>query len=181
MNSEQIRALKGLDKRKNYDGSPSHAKQVMRLSIRIHKELARVGMLPKSKNEKAILRSAALLHNVGLPEEPHNKTGFDILSVEIPRALSIIPLAPKELSTILYCALASRRNLQPERNIEIKDQPHVRKLAAILRIADGLDRSLMQVVENVSLSLANGRLVFSISSKRPADAEIKRTDEKTTL
>ena len=108
MNFGQLRTLKRLAKQKNYGGSPSHAKQVMRLATRIYKELVRLGMLPKSKNDKAILRSASLLHNTGLPEEPHNKTGFDMLSVEIPRALSTIPLAQEDLSTILYCVLWHR-------------------------------------------------------------------------
>jgi exopolyphosphatase/guanosine-5'-triphosphate,3'-diphosphate pyrophosphatase len=139
-------------------------------------------MLHKSKNDKTILRSASLLHNTGLPEEPHNKTGFDMLSVEIPRALSTIPLAQEDLSTILYCVLWHRgRAFKQRGHVEIKDRPHVRKMAAILRVADGLDRSLMQVVENVSLNLIGGRLRFSISATQAADAEIKRADEKADL
>jgi hypothetical protein len=39
----------------------------------------------------------------------------------------------------------------------------------------------MQVVESIRLSLANGHLVFSISSMQPADAEIKLADEKADL
>jgi hypothetical protein len=133
MNSEQLQHLKRLAKNENYGPSPSHAKQVKRLSTRIYKELARLRVLHKSKNDLAILQSASLLHNIGLPEEPHNKTGFDMLSVEIPKALSAIPLAPDELSAILYCVFWHRgRSFNQRRNIEIKDQPHIRKMAAIL-------------------------------------------------
>jgi exopolyphosphatase/guanosine-5'-triphosphate,3'-diphosphate pyrophosphatase len=182
MNSEQLQALKRLAKEKNYGGSPEHAKQVMRLSIRIYKELLRLGALPKLKSDRRILRSAALLHNTGLPEEPHNETGFDLLRVEIPRALSKIPLAPEELSTILYCVLWHRgRTFNRRGKIEIDDPPRVRRLAAILRVADALDRSFSQIVEDVSLSLIDGRLIFSVSSAQPAEDEIQRAEEKADL
>lgn len=182
MNSAQLQALKRLAKKKNYGGSRSHARQGMRLALAIHDELARLRMLPKSRNDKAILRSAALLHNTGLPEEPHNKTGFDRLSVEIPAALRAMPLAPKELSTILYCVLWHRgKTFRKRGNIKIKDQAHVRNLAAILRVADGLDRSQTQVVENVSLELIDGRLRFSVAATLNADIEIKRACEKADL
>ena len=104
------------------------------------------------------------------------------MRVEIPEALSATPLASEELATILYCVLWHRgRAFKQRKNIEIKDPSYVRKLAAILRVADGLDRSLTQIIADVGLSLRDGRLIFSISSKLPADIEIMRADEKADL
>jgi exopolyphosphatase/guanosine-5'-triphosphate,3'-diphosphate pyrophosphatase len=182
MDSEQLKALKRLAKKHNYGGSPEHAKQVMRLSMSIYKELARLNLLHKSKEGKALLKCAALLHNTGLPDEPHNKAAFDMLRLEIPEALADMLPAPEELSTILYCVLWHRgRNFEARGNIKIEDPPRVSRLAAILRVADALDRSFEQIVDDVSLSLSKGGWLFSVSSTLPTEAELARADEKADL
>jgi len=55
------------------------------------------------------------------------------------------------------------------------------KLAAILRIADALDRSLMQVVDDVKLKKSNGNLLIEVYSKENASIEVERAHEKAQL
>ena len=182
MKSAQITILEQLAKKRNYGRTPEHAKQVMKLSLKIYEELARLGMLTESEEDKAILQSAALLHDTGLSKEPHNEAGFDMLSVEIPKALSSISLSIEETATILYCVLWHRGSAFNSRgNIEITNMLYVKKMAAILRVADALDRSLRQIVEDINLDLTEGCLNFSISSKSSADTEKRRANEKADL
>ena len=68
---------------------------------------------------------------------PEQILALKMLSCEIPQALSTIPLAQEESSTILYCVLWHRgRTFKQRGHVEIKDRPHLRKMAAILRVAD---------------------------------------------
>ena len=186
MKSEQLIILEQLAKKYRYGRSPEHAKQVKKLSLQILDELYKLRMLPTSPQDRFVLEAAALLHDTGLATEtfrkPHNESGFDMLAVEIPEVLSANPLSSAELSTILYCVLWHRGDAFNKRgNIKIEDLAYVKKMAAILRIADALNRTLAQVVEDVSLSLTDNSLKFSISATRSADTEIKRATEKDDL
>jgi HD superfamily phosphodiesterase len=116
MKPEQLTALEQLAKKRNYGRGPDHAKKVMNLSRKIYDELARLAILAKSEQDRAIIQSAALVHDTGLPSEPHNKAGFDMLSVEIPKMLFAILLTPEELSTILYGVLWHRGSIFNKRN-----------------------------------------------------------------
>lgn len=186
MKAEQLIILDQLAKKYRYGRSPEHAKQVKKLSLKILDELCRLRMLPTSTQDKFILEAAALLHDTGLATEtyrgPHNEAGFDMLAVEITKVLSANPLSSNELSTILYCVLWHRGDTFDRRgNVKIEDLAYVKKMAAILRIADALDRTLAQVVKDVSLSLTDNSLKFFISATQSADTEINRAVEKDDL
>ena len=55
------------------------------------------------------------------------------------------------------------------------------KLAAILRIADALDRSLLQVVDDVKLKMSNGKLLIEVFSEEDVSVEVERAREKAQL
>jgi len=55
------------------------------------------------------------------------------------------------------------------------------KLAAILRIADALDRSLMQVVDDVKLKMSNDKLLIEVYSEEDVSVEVERAREKAQL
>jgi exopolyphosphatase/guanosine-5'-triphosphate,3'-diphosphate pyrophosphatase len=76
--------------------------------------------------------------------------------------------------------------------LNAKDKSVVCKLAAILRLADGLDRSHRNLVENINCKLRGNRLELTCSSKEPSAAgetspeggleeEFKAADEKSDL
>jgi exopolyphosphatase/guanosine-5'-triphosphate,3'-diphosphate pyrophosphatase len=182
MTAEQLKALKLLAKSLDYGSGSEHSKQVKRLSLKIYRELVRLNLLVDTKNDHKILTSSALLHNIGLPARRHNEAAFDILENEIPRTLASDPLSPDDLSAILYCILWHRGNSFSRRHdIGISNLPHVSKLAGIVRIADALDRSFQQVVEDVILDSTDNSLEFTLKSKYPVDAERERAREKAGL
>ncbi len=182
MNTNQARKLQELAESRDYGRGIKHAEQVKTLCLRTYDELCRLKLVVNSEKNRALLASSSLLHDLGLPGSPHNEAGFDLLAVEIPRVLASDPLKPEELSTILYCVLWHRdSNFSQRGSVAIADSPYTEKMAAILRVADALDRSLHQVVGDVSLILRGRHLTFHISSRTPAEIEIHRAGQKANL
>ena len=179
---EQLESLRKVAKGKNYGRGPDHAKQVNKLSQKIHDELLRLGLMDVASGQKEVLEAASLLHDVGLPREPHNEVAFDFLSGEIPKHMVGNPLRGEELPAILYCILWHRgRSFARRGTIDIANPSSTKKLAAILRVADALDRTLRQVVKDVSLCLDGQCLIFTASSSYPIDIEMHRGSEKADL
>jgi exopolyphosphatase/guanosine-5'-triphosphate,3'-diphosphate pyrophosphatase len=182
VNREQLEILRKLASDKEYGRGTDHANQVKRLSLRVYDEFVRLGMLQKLGDDKHVLEAAALLHDIGLFKEPHNEVAFDFLSATLPRLMATNPLTVEESSTILYCVLWHRGGRFAERGgIRIADLSHTKKVAAILRVGDALDRTLQQLVEDVSIRIDNGRLIFTVLSKYPVETEINRAKEKADL
>lgn len=182
MTDEQLKMLKRFAKNLNYGVGPDHPKQVKKLSLKIYHQLVKSGLLVNSENDPKILSAAALLHDTGYPEKRHNAAAFDRLKVEIPGILESMPLSSDDLSAILYCALWHRSNDFTQRDdIKIFNRPHVEKLAGILRVADALDRSLQQLVQDLSLQLQGDSLKFVLKSKYSIDIEKQRAGEKANL
>jgi exopolyphosphatase/pppGpp-phosphohydrolase len=182
MTDEQLKALKRLAKNLNYGVGPDHPKQVKKLSQKIYRQLVKSGLLAASENDPKILAAAALLHDTGYPEKRHNKAAFDRLKVEIPRRLGAIPLSSEDLSAILYCILWHRSSDFILRDdVRILNRHHVEELAGILRVADALDRSLQQLVTDLTLNLHDDSLKFVLKSKYPIDIEKQRAGEKAKL
>jgi exopolyphosphatase/guanosine-5'-triphosphate,3'-diphosphate pyrophosphatase len=182
MTDEQLAALEQLAKYLNYGGGPDHSKQVQKLAAKIYRELVKAGLLVASENDLKILSASALLHDIGLPEKKHNQAAFDILKVEIPRTLIAIPLSSGDLSAVLYCVLWHRSNNFKKRDdVRIFKRLHVRRLAAIIRVGDALDRSLQQIVGDVSLNFDGHSLEFVLKSQYSLDIEKERAGEKANL
>jgi len=56
-------------------------------------------------------------------------------------------------------------------DIEIFNRPHLEEMAGILRVADALDRSLQQVVKDLTIIRDSDSLIFVLESKYSADIE----------
>jgi exopolyphosphatase/guanosine-5'-triphosphate,3'-diphosphate pyrophosphatase len=57
----------------------------------------------------------------------------------------------------------------------------VRKLATILRVADALDRSHAQPVNNLRVHVGNGRVVLRLTTRGPADLELWDVEHEAQL
>jgi exopolyphosphatase / guanosine-5'-triphosphate,3'-diphosphate pyrophosphatase len=179
---EQLDSLKELAKSRDYGSGPAHSKQVEKLSLTILQDVVKLGLLKDSARDRKIISAAALLHNIGLPAKKHNEGAFDILKSEIPDKLADTPLAPHDFSDILYCILWHRGNTFKRRDdIKIVKRSHLKKLASIMRVADAMDRSFEQIIEDVTVKKTNNSLAFGLKSKYPMDAEKERAYEKADL
>ncbi|MGP8080224.1 MAG: HD domain-containing protein [Dehalococcoidales bacterium] len=182
MNKNHLKILKNLAESRNYGQGPAHALQVSKLSLRIYDELARLKILHNNPEDRVILEAAAVLHDIGYPQEPHHEVGFDFLADEIPRLTTNEPISIAALSTLLVSVLwHNERSYLKRGSIEIPDRDHAEKIAAIIRVADGLDLILQPAIENVALSIENRQLRFEVISRHPVDLQIKQAKSKSDL
>lgn len=182
MTAEQYSILQKLAKDHNFGRGSGHANQVNTLSGKIYNGLVLLGLLNKTEQDERVLAAAALLHDIGLPKEPHNEIAFDFLADQIPGLTAANPLSAKELSAILYCVLWHRGATFIKRGtVDVPDFSYAKKMAAILRVADAFDRTLLQRVEDVRLRMEGERLIFTLFSKCPIMIEINRAKEKADL
>ncbi|HKD35360.1 MAG TPA: hypothetical protein VKB78_01125, partial [Pirellulales bacterium] len=122
-------------------GEPAHGRQVARLAGRIFKQIAPLYAL--NSEDQPLLEIAARLQDVGylITYEKHHKHSYHlILNSGLPG------FKPGELELIANVA-RYHRGAKPKRKhanfrqLSAENQSRVRRLAAILRLAGGLDRS----------------------------------------
>lgn len=182
MNKNHLQILNNLAESKNYGQGPAHALQVSKLALRIYDELIRLKLMKADTEDRVILEAAAVLHDIGHPQQPHHEAGFDFLADEIPRLTSAEPISKEALSTLLVSVLwHNERNYLKRGTIEIPDRNHAEKIAAIIRVADGLDLINQPPIEEIALSYSDRKLWFAITSKHPVDLQIARAKSRSDL
>lgn len=136
-----------------YENEPAHCRQVTKLALNIFDELK--GKTHKyGKNERKLLEYASLLHDIGysISWDKHNKHAYNIIMNE-----SMPGFLPEEKEMIANIARYHRGKIPSKKhnNIQnIKDKAmisRIKKLSAIIRIADGLDRSHTNAVEDIKI------------------------------
>jgi len=173
MKPEQLEILVRLAASKGYGWKFEHADQVKLLSLKIYEDTSKLGLLDQHEQDKEILMAAALLHDVGRPEEPHNEAAFNMLREKIPRHLSDDPISEDELATVLYCILFHRgQDFSERKGLPLVDPGHSKQLASIIRIADGLDHGppFEYQVKDVAIDIVNGSLVCQV---QPSSKEVR--------
>lgn len=150
MNLEQFECL--LQIARDYDfgwgqiGGLKHAEQVIRLALKLFDEFPHLG-LPHGEvsSDRILIQAAGYLHDIGRSPEAigkgeHNEKGFETIRRVIPQYMTGNLLVGDELGILLYCVLFHREHDFSERSgVPLSDPQRTKQLAAILRIADGLD------------------------------------------
>jgi exopolyphosphatase/guanosine-5'-triphosphate,3'-diphosphate pyrophosphatase len=135
-------------------GEPAHGRQVARLAGVIFAQLAEpLGM---DIADQPYLEAAARLQDVGylINYDQHHKHSYHLILNS-----NLAGFRPRELELVANIA-RYHRGAPPKqkhnnfRNLPPEDQTRVRRLAAILRIAGGLDRSHTQQVSDVSVRVS---------------------------
>ena len=182
MHHGHLETLKEFAKKRNYGRGEAHAAQVTKLALRIYDELVRLKLLTDESEDRVILEAGALLHDIGLPQEPHHEVGFDILANEIPRLTADDPISNVALSTLLTTVLwHDERNFIKRGSVEILDHKRSEKIASIIRIADALDMVTQPAIANISLILENQQLRFIVESRHSASLQIEKAKTKSDL
>lgn len=135
-----------------------HVEQVLRLSRTLFDALGkRLGCEPA---DWPLLEAAALLHDVGqlVSYKGHHKHSYHlILHAEV------LPFTPHERALIGIISRYHRKSPPSKKHEEFaalpkEDRARVRRLAALLRVADGLDRGHVAAVDHARVSTAPGRI-----------------------
>ena len=156
-----------------------HVQQVTRLAVQLFDQTAALHDLPDSA--RPVLRAAALGHDIGYQRSAkrHHKESFRLLR----RRLR--PLVGEELATMIACVARYHRKALPKsRHVGFRDlaapaRLTVERLAALLRIADGLDRSHMQRVRQMHSRITPVR--WQLIAIGAGEAELWGAERKADL
>ena len=175
----QLEAAVRLARRCDYEQQHTH--QVTRLALALFDELQ--PLHEYGEDERFWLQCAAVLHDIGWMEgqRRHHKTALRIILEK-----DDLPLSKRERLLVASVARYHRKALPSDRHehfaaLEPSDQKRVRVLAAILRVADGLDRSHQNLVGRLSCDISGGKIAVRCSVSGPAAAEVSAARKKGDL
>ncbi|HEX6574022.1 MAG TPA: Ppx/GppA phosphatase family protein [Gemmatimonadaceae bacterium] len=141
------RSVRDLAERSHYE--VPHARQVQKLALRLFDSIgARIGCAPEDRQTVA---DAALLHDIGytINYDKHHKHSYHLIS-----HADLLGMTPTEQIVIANVA-RYHRGAEPQKShsnfgpLAPGEKVRVRRLAAILRVADGLDRGHTAAVSDV--------------------------------
>lgn len=151
-----------------------HAEHVAKLSLSLYDQLRQestlIPGLASRKDERALLEAGALLHDIGTFVEyrAHHKHGMAIIRhADLPG----VPDADREVLALLA---RFHRRRPPKAShpamttLPATEREVVLRLAAILRVADGLDRRHAQTTRGVHVRFGAGEL--QVEAELPEDA-----------
>lgn len=163
------------------DPEPSHARQVCRLAMLLFDEWRALHQL--GPGERAVLEAAALLHDVGwsVSGSQHHKHSSRLIlehSWECASGLQVLQIA---------AVARYHRKAHPKPSHGVYSQldavvrEAVRRLAAILRVADGLDRSHENRVVGIRAQQRPDHCVLHLQGIGSCSAELWAADRKRGL
>ncbi len=177
----RLRGVHAVGRRFGYE--ETHAQQVARIAERIFDYLSRSGATDLTRHQRTMLSAAALLHDVGyhIAHDDHHKHSLYLI-----RNSELTGFSEAERDVIANAARYHRGSEPKDRHeafaaLNQTDKDTVIKLAAILRIADALDRRHDSRVGDLRC-VRNGRVVH-IELQTPAncDREIIAAEQKREM
>ncbi|MBI2435780.1 MAG: HD domain-containing protein [Candidatus Hydrogenedentes bacterium] len=163
------------------DDEPEHPFQVCKLALQLFD--ATVELHGLGRHERPLLEAAALLHDTGLRygAQGHHKRSHEIVLAQD------LPGFSEDEKAIIACVARYHRKSHPQpdhktyRDLGRITQGIVRALAAILRIADGLDRSHAAAAQRLRVRIANGAVRIGVLQRQPNDLDIWGARRKQAL
>jgi exopolyphosphatase/guanosine-5'-triphosphate,3'-diphosphate pyrophosphatase len=165
------------------EDDPAHVMHVARLSLQLFDRFQPLHAL--SVEDRLLLEAAAHLHDVGwrtaLDGREHHKE-----SARLIRLRPWSSLAPVEVEILAQVARYHRRAIPSVEHeafagLAETDRERVRRLAAILRLADALDRRHEERVVQVDCDIHPRRLQFRLHAPLNVDPEIAAAEKKGDL
>lgn len=156
----------------NCEVDQEHGRQVARLGGMIYSQLAEKFQLPPE--DMPLLETAARLQDVGylINYDQHHKHSYHLILNS-----RLTGYRPRDLEMIANVARYHRgarpkRKHRNFRQLPPPDQERVRRLAAILRLAGGLDRSHTQQVQGVAITNGEGGLDMRVLSQQLPEVDL---------
>ncbi len=158
-----------------------HAEHVRRLALQLFEQLQ--GPLHLGPADAVILEAAALLHEVGnlINYERHHHHSYHLIMHGNLRGLS-----PHQRELVANVARYHRRSGPKLKHdnyarLSAADRQTVLHLSAILRVADGLDRTHMQRVEQVECRCRGDQMTIKVRSAQSPDVDLWGAMQKGKL
>ncbi|MCC6865219.1 MAG: Ppx/GppA family phosphatase [Ignavibacteria bacterium] len=147
----------------NFRIEKSHSQQVTKLSLQIFDITKKLHKLDRAERE--YLEAAAILHETGsfVSHSQHHRHSYYII-----RNAEMFGFTENEKEIIANTARYHRKSHPKMKHpdfakLTCDEQLIVKKLAAILRIADGLDRSHTSSIKDISILIEENKIEFNIS------------------
>jgi exopolyphosphatase / guanosine-5'-triphosphate,3'-diphosphate pyrophosphatase len=158
-----------------------HAEQVAQLSLSLFDQTQRLHRL--GAEERALLHAAAMLHDVGsfVSYNRHHKHSYYLLyHADLPG------FTDRERELIATVARYHRRSVPKDRHdvfqlLTPAERLVVRHLAAILRVADGLDRGHRRHVRRIEVSRIRSGLRIDVWAEEGSELEVWSAQQKSDL
>jgi len=168
--NEVIRAARIIGER--YKVDINHADQVARLSGQLFDQTATLHNL--ERRDALLLEIAALLHECGgyvSPHSHHKHSQYLIQNSEI-FGLSGIDVMTISLVARYHRRSGPRLRHAAYRNLSADDRIRVSKLAALLRVADALERAHTQRIRDFSVEISRHKIQLNLEGV--SDAAVER-------
>jgi exopolyphosphatase/guanosine-5'-triphosphate,3'-diphosphate pyrophosphatase len=135
------------------------------LAIRLAEQLSRPLLL--GEDDFAMLRYGALLHDIGwhFGQNKHHRNSYRLI-----KSGRLFGFVPGQIETIALIARYHRRSApklshRPYARLDPVGRQTVVRLAAILRVADGLDRAHRSAIEDILVQTDAGRVRLFVRSR----------------
>jgi len=163
------------------DPEPEHEKQVMRIALMLFDQLVPLHGL--GRRERSLLQAAALVHDIGMymGNKKHHKHSYEMIKNH-----RFSMWNPEEIEVIAQVARYHRKaepsmKHAPFAALPERERGIVRRLAAILRVADGLDRAHLSTVQDLKVSFDASTIRIKLHAYRDCGTEIWGANRKKDL
>ncbi|MBL9084769.1 MAG: HD domain-containing protein, partial [Planctomycetales bacterium] len=158
-----------------------HGKQVAKLAGMMLSQL--IGTHELTTEDRPLLEAAARLQDVGylINYDQHHKHSYHLILNS-----RLAGFKPGDLEIIANVARYHRGSLPKKKHsgygrLSKADRKRVKKLAGILRIAGGLDRSNSQNVQGVQVVEHEGKIMLRVVAQTNPEVDIWAADRRTEL
>ncbi len=149
-----------------YDYDYAHVKQVEMLALEMFDKLSKKQCL--DEHSRLLLRAACILHDIGkyICLRSHALYSYQLIMASDILGFSDMDKRVVALTTYYHSHLLFENQNEGRPRVNKSCMPLVAKLAAILRLADAMDRSYMQKIEKCKVTLkGNEMLIHAVSRK----------------
>ena len=165
-----------------FAGTNAHGRQVAQLALQLFDAMRVPLGLPAGARE--LLGYAALLHDVGhaIDHDRHHRHSYYLI-----RNAELLGFDRQEIEIIAQVARGHRKQVPKTGDPELQSLPPrsrtvVRALAALLRIADGLDRTQFGVVKRLDFTNGAGRHTITVDpGQENAELELWAAERRIDL
>jgi exopolyphosphatase/guanosine-5'-triphosphate,3'-diphosphate pyrophosphatase len=178
--ADRAESLEQVCQKYSYDAG--HSRQVSQLAVNLFYQLQTLHKLPEKY--AGILHAAAMLHDIGLfiADGKHHKHSYYLIKSSGMKSFSKL-----DLELVANIARYHRKAHPSQKHLGFSqlspsDQGVVRKLTALLRVADALDFRREARVESVSCALSKSRaLTMSVTATANIKDELEWAAKKGRL
>jgi exopolyphosphatase / guanosine-5'-triphosphate,3'-diphosphate pyrophosphatase len=154
---EDVRRASVLNMAAQYRVDGPHTRHVAALALGMFDELARLGLHDGDARERELLWAACMLHDIGMSidyDDHHKHSRYLILNGGLPG------FAPVETAIIAQAARYHRKGMPSPGPMSALfgpgDEERLDRCAALLRLAEDLERSRDQLVRDTDIDLDDG-------------------------